>query len=445
MYGCFDTLLNLLNKNYIGLLQDINSQELAMNYRSISTVFSFTSTSGATLSLNESEQRLKEKARSDLCYYNTYLKKHAIAYETVAGLIKKELSIRDCILILMMDNLVRLKYHNDPDPGESRSMQICTLPITVKGMPKDALIVESWHDEQVCDGTDSCVCKEDEQLTKEDLEDLVLTLSPVEVEVKNRFQQLMTWGYAKFLTEAFDIQTVENPDTTLETSFASLKVVDEDDTLPLYADEMALSNDLDQLNEMENENFLGASSLEKPASELHETDFGLFMEKGKADNATFALHGDMMDHSDEVCAIAFAERLGGDPGYNLLLSAVKTSLPFSFLNGASSYAAYCSKLLHEHFKSGPFYRRMKTTLFTTPHKGSNVNFALDSQREMDHQDVIKAFRSGATVTSVIPRMSLIDTLNEVHDLTVKNTSGHNISTQEKSQEELLGIVMSELI
>ncbi|CAG2195104.1 unnamed protein product [Mytilus edulis] len=154
MYGCFDTLLNLLNKNYIGLLQDINSQELAMNYRSISTVFSVTSTSGATLSLNESEQRLKEKASSDLCYYNTYLKKHAISYETVAGLTKKELSIRDCILILMMDNLVRLKYDNDPDPGESRSMQICTLPITVKGMLKDALIVESWHDEQVCDGTD---------------------------------------------------------------------------------------------------------------------------------------------------------------------------------------------------------------------------------------------------------------------------------------------------
>lgn len=65
------------------------------------------------------------------------------------------------------------------------------------------------------------------------------------------------------------VQTVENPDTTLETSFASLKMDDEDDTLPLYADEMAISNDLDQLNEMENENFLGASSLETPASELH--------------------------------------------------------------------------------------------------------------------------------------------------------------------------------
>ncbi|CAG2195105.1 unnamed protein product [Mytilus edulis] len=115
-----------------------------------------------------------------------------------------------------------------------------------------------------------------------------------------------------------------------------------------------------------------------------ETDFRLFMEKGKTDNATFALHVDMMAHSDEVCAIAFAERLGGEAGYNLLLSAVKTSLPFSFLKRASSYAAYCTKLLHEHFKSGPFYRRIITTLFTTPHKGSNVNFALDSQREMDH-------------------------------------------------------------
>jgi hypothetical protein len=49
----------------------------------------------------------------------------------------------------------------------------------------------------------------------------------------------------------------------------------------------------------------------------------------------------------------------------------------------------------------------------TPYKGSNVNFALDAQRELDHQDVLKAFRSGANITSVIPRMSLIATLNEM--------------------------------
>ena len=115
LYGHYDSLLNLLNKNYIGLLQDINSQELAMNYHSINTVFSVTSASGATLSLNEAEQRMKEKANSDYCYYNTYLKKREVIYETVSGVKKEQINIRNCILVLMMDNLVRLKYHKDPD------------------------------------------------------------------------------------------------------------------------------------------------------------------------------------------------------------------------------------------------------------------------------------------------------------------------------------------
>jgi hypothetical protein len=53
-----------------------------------------------------------------------------------------------------------------------------------------------------------------------------------------------------------------------------------------------------------------------------ETDFNRFMQKSKTENATFVLHFDMMSHCDEVCAISFAERLGGDEGYNLLLSAV---------------------------------------------------------------------------------------------------------------------------
>ena len=49
---------------------------------------------------------------------------------------------------------------------------------------------------------------------------------------------------------------------------------------------------------------------------------------------------------------------------------------------------------------------MKASLFTTPHKGSIINYALDAQMEMDHQDVLKAFRSGATMESVLPCMSL---------------------------------------
>jgi hypothetical protein len=56
---------------------------------------------------------------------------------------------------------------------------------------------------------------------------------------------------------------------------------------------------------------------------------------------------------------------------------------------------------------------------------------LDAQRELDHHDVLKAFRSGATIASVILRISLIDTLNEVHKLTIRNLSAYNESKQEE--------------
>jgi hypothetical protein len=39
------------------------------------------------------------------------------------------------------------------------------------------------------------------------------------------------------------------------------------------------------------------------------------MEKGKANNGTFALHVDMMKHCDEITAIALSERLGGSDGF----------------------------------------------------------------------------------------------------------------------------------
>ena len=47
---------------------------------------------------------------------------------------------------------------------------------------------------------------------------------------------------------------------------------------------------------------------------------------------------------------------------------------------------------------------------------------------MDHQDALKGFRSGSTMSSVLPRMSLIDSLNEVHDSMTRN------EPQEQQQE-----------
>ena len=58
---------------------------------------------------------------------------------------------------------------------------------------------------------------------------------------------------------------------------------------------------------------------------------------------------------------------------------------------------------------------MKTSLFSSPHGKSDHNFALDAQREMDHRDAVKGFRPRATVSSVLPRLSLVDKLNEVHE------------------------------
>ena len=132
-----------------------------------------------------------------------------------------------------------------------------------------------------------------------------------------------------------------------------------------------------------------------------------YVQTGAKQNATFALHVEMMKHCDEVIAISMAEKMGGPDGYALLLAAVKETLPFAFLNGASSYATYCTHLLREHYRAGSFHKGMKTSLFSTPHRGSKANFGLDTQREMDHRDAVKSFRPRSTVQSVLPRMSLV--------------------------------------
>lgn len=69
--------------------------------------------------------------------------------------------------------------------------------------------------------------------------------------------------------------------------------------------------------------------------------------------------------------------------------------------------------MHEHYRAGPYYQRLKETLFSTPHRDTLSNFALDAQREMDHRDVVKGFRPSSGIKAVIPRMSVIDDLAEM--------------------------------
>ena len=154
-----------------------------------------------------------------------------------------------------------------------------------------------------------------------------------------------------------------------------------------------------------------------------------YLHDGVKSNATFAIHFDMLTHCDEILGISIAERIGGPEGYALLLACVKSSLPFSFLNGATSYASFCVELLHVHYTAGPFHQSMKLSLFTTPHKDSNVNCALDTQREMDHQEALKGFRPRATLQTVIPRMAVVDHFTEVQKTRTRlNQTDYN-STQ----------------
>ncbi len=65
-------------------------------------------------------------------------------------------------------------------------------------------------------------------------------------------------------------------------------------------------------------------------------------------------------------------------------------------------------------------------------KDGYVNLATDMKRELDHRYVTKCFRSGSTMSSVMRRMSLIDSLTEVHDL-------HPTKNQQKQKDDdLLG-------
>ena len=169
LYSVYDILLNTFNRNYFGVLQQANTDELAMHYHSISTVFSITRNAGMSASLDAAEKKIKTRTVDDLCYYNTYLKKFPMTYNTSCGQTEKKVSLRDCHLILMIDNLVRISTLTDPFPGTDKTGQICTLPITIQGLPIDSAETDNWHNPEVCDKSQCCPCKYREKLEKRTL------------------------------------------------------------------------------------------------------------------------------------------------------------------------------------------------------------------------------------------------------------------------------------
>lgn len=196
LYLVYDILLNVHNKHFIGVLQQANTQELLTEYRNINTVFDVTSSAGATTSLGNAERKLKKKSDQDFCYFNTYLKQHKLVYDTISGEVEKEISLRECHLILLLDNLVKCTYKRKTSTKRRDALtnQMCTLPITLQGFPEDSAITETWHTAE-CDGTANCSCKQSVVLTEADIDNVLIDLSPDEERTYRQFENLMSWGY----------------------------------------------------------------------------------------------------------------------------------------------------------------------------------------------------------------------------------------------------------
>ena len=141
----FDGLVSVHSSEYSGIFQDLNTKELAKKCHSITLLVTTASKTGATQSLHTAETPLKLEADSDLCYINTYMRKYSMKYISVAGVICHEIRMRDCHLIIGQDNFVMLIFHPDAMPGQSRSHQVNTLPITIFRVPTDAYITLSIH------------------------------------------------------------------------------------------------------------------------------------------------------------------------------------------------------------------------------------------------------------------------------------------------------------
>jgi hypothetical protein len=160
LYSLLDCGLNIFNRKYNGILQQLNTEELIVNYHSVSTVFAVTRQRGATRSLKWASRWIQLRSDIETRYYDTYLKYYQIKFEDVQNNTSiKNVCMRDCYTILYLDNLVRLSIHSDPDPGKNRTSQICTLPFTVKGLPKDSIITKSWHLDE-CEMDENCSCKD---------------------------------------------------------------------------------------------------------------------------------------------------------------------------------------------------------------------------------------------------------------------------------------------
>lgn len=95
LYKCNDILSNVTSKKFTGFFQKINTQELMMHSKCVSTVFQVTSGTGATMSLSAGERLVQDQSIDDSVYWNTYEKPYTIKVHTSFGEIDMRVNLRD--------------------------------------------------------------------------------------------------------------------------------------------------------------------------------------------------------------------------------------------------------------------------------------------------------------------------------------------------------------
>ena len=81
---------------------------------------------------------INEEAAEYRSCFEVYVNEHDLTYEVGRGMEKQSISLSQCQIMFMLDNLVRQTFKADPVPGECRSKQKCLLPSALQGLPKDS-------------------------------------------------------------------------------------------------------------------------------------------------------------------------------------------------------------------------------------------------------------------------------------------------------------------
>ena len=175
LYNLYDTLLNTVNKLHTGIIQELSTSQLMMNYQSLEFTMRVTHLFGVTVSNTTGDEKWNQRATDDANYFNYALRKYPLTYETKAGKSQNLVSLRDCYNIAMRDNLVTVTEKSNPLPAESRHGQICTVQGTDIGIPRDSIVIDEVHNDNGCDGDDTyCQCLQPKVLQKGDLPSVLL-------------------------------------------------------------------------------------------------------------------------------------------------------------------------------------------------------------------------------------------------------------------------------